>query len=47
MLLPITEVWSIEYGLLFDPQEVLWYWLRKDCGQSLDLNSVGVGKRRG
>lgn len=47
MLVPITEVWIIEYRLVFDPQEVLRYWLRKDCGQSLDLNSVGVEKRRG
>lgn len=44
MLLPITEVWSIDYGQLFDPQEVLRYRWRKDCGQSLDLNSVGWAK---
>ena len=39
MLLPITESWCIEDRLRFDPQKVFRYWLRKDCGQSLDLNS--------
>ena len=42
MLLPITEAWCIEYTLLFDPQKVLRDWLRKDCGQSLDLNSASL-----
>ena len=46
MLLPITEAWSIEYTLLFDPQKVLRYWLRKDCGQSLDLNSASANELR-
>jgi Helix-hairpin-helix motif len=46
MLLPITEAWCIEYTLLFDPQKVLRYWLRKDCGQSLDLNSASANELR-
>ena len=46
MLLPITEAWCIEYTLLFDPQQVLRYWLRKDCGQSLDLNSASANELR-
>ena len=36
----------IEYTLLFDPQQVLRYWLRKDCGQSLDLNSASANELR-
>lgn len=46
MLLPITEAWCIEYKLLFDPQKVLRYWLRKDCGQPLDLNSASANDLR-
>jgi hypothetical protein len=42
MLLPITEAWCIEYTLLLDPQKVLRYWLRKDCSQSLNLNSASA-----
>ena len=42
MLLPITEAWRIEYTLIFDPQNVLRDWLRKDCGQSLGLNSTSL-----
>ena len=42
MLLPITEAWCIEYTLLFDPQKMLRDWLRKGCGQSLDLNSASI-----
>src|SRR5437879_13512066 len=46
MLLLITEAWCIECTLLFDPQQVLRYWLRKDCGQSLDLNSASANELR-
>jgi len=42
MLLPITEAWRIEYTLIFDPQRVSRYWVRKDCGQSLGLNSTSL-----
>jgi len=42
MLLPITEVWCVEYRLVFDQQKVLRHWLRKDCGQLLDINSASA-----
>ncbi|TLY44887.1 MAG: hypothetical protein E6K58_01265 [Nitrospirae bacterium] len=42
MLLPITEVWCVEYRLVFDQQTVLRHWLRKDCSQLLDINSASA-----
>src|SRR3989454_800670 len=42
MLLPITEVWCVEYRLVFDQQTVLRHWLRKACAQLLDINSASA-----
>ncbi len=42
MLLPITEVWCVEYKLTFDQQKVLRHWLRKDCDQLLDINAASA-----